>query len=242
MIRCDGRQNDELRTLEFKTNILHNAKGSVLVSFGLTQVICSAMIEEGVPPFLAGTGRGWLTAEYAMLPAATPTRKKRDRGKTDGRSVEIQRLIGRSLRGICDFAAMGEYTVHIDCDVISADGGTRTASISGAFLALALCVDRAIKEGLIKKSPIKSCIAAVSAGLVQEEGLLDLCYQEDSNAQADMNMVADAEGNIAEVQVCGEKRTISEEEFFQLMKLCKKGILEIIREQKRLLEKEQIQL
>lgn len=239
-MRKDGRKADELRPLTIQGNILKNAHGSVIISTGDTQVLCTAMLEPGVPPFLEGRGNGWLTAEYAMLPASTPHRKKRDGAKQDGRGVEIQRLIGRSLRSVCDFDGMGEYTVHIDCDVMNADGGTRTASISGAFIAAALCVDKALKEGTLKKSPIRKHIAAVSAGLVNDVPLLDLCYAEDSGAQADMNMIAADDGNIGEIQICGEKRTVTEAEFAELTALCKKGIGQIIARQKEILKEEGI--
>ncbi len=240
MMRDNGRKTDELRPLDIEVNILKNAQGSALISTGNTLVLCTAMLEDGVPPFLAETGDGWLTAEYSMMPASTPHRKKRDGAKQDGRSVEIQRLIGRSLRSVCDFKGMGEYTVYIDCDVLNADGGTRTASISGAFVAAALCIDKAMKRGLIKKSPLKKHIAAVSAGIVGDVPMLDLCYTEDSGAQADMNMIAADDGNIGEIQICGEKRTVTEKEFMKLMALCKKGIREIITSQKEILKEEGI--
>lgn len=239
-MRNNGRKLDELRALNIQIHVLKNAHGSVLIQTGNTEVLCTAMLEEGVPPFLEGTGKGWLTAEYSMLPASTPRRKKRDGARQDGRSVEIQRLIGRSLRSVCDFEGMGEYTAYIDCDVLNADGGTRTASISGAFIAAALCFDRAVKEGKLKKIPLKNHIAAVSAGIVGDMPMLDLCYTEDSSAQADMNMVAADDGNIGEIQICGEKRTVTQDEFAALMALCRKGIGEIIIRQKEILKEEGI--
>ncbi len=239
-MRKDDRKADELRPLTIQKNVVKNAHGSVLISTGDTQVLCTAMLESGVPPFLEGTGNGWLTAEYAMLPSSTPNRKKRNGAKPDGRGVEIQRLIGRSLRSVCDFKGMGEYTLYIDCDVINADGGTRTASISGAFVAAALCIDKALKQGILAKSPLKKHIAAVSAGLVDDIALLDLCYTEDSGAQADMNMIAADDGNIGEIQICGEKRTVTEAEFAALMALCKNGIGQIIARQKEQLKEEGI--
>ncbi|MEF9863914.1 MAG: ribonuclease PH [Christensenellaceae bacterium] len=241
-MRNNKRELSELRSLNFKIKVLKNAHGSVIVNTGNTQVLCTAMIEQGVPPFMVGRGNGWLTAEYSMLPASTPHRKKRDVLKQDGRGVEIQRLIGRALRSICDFEKMGEYTIYVDCDVLNADGGTRTASISGAFVAIALCVKRAIEQGILAKSPLTSPIAAVSAGIVNDTPMLDLCYTEDSTAQADMNMVGTGDGGIAEIQICGEQRTISEEEFMQLMQLCKKGIAEIIKVQREILESEGIKI
>jgi len=235
-MRKDGRANDQLRNIAVETDVVDNAQASVLISAGTTKVLCTAMLEEGAPPFLEGTGRGWLTAEYAMLPASTPNRKKRNGAKPDGRGVEIQRLIGRALRSVCDFSGMGGYTIFIDCDVINADGGTRTAAISGAFMALAICARRAVENGIIPKSPVTKHVAAVSAGIVGDEPMLDLCYTEDSGAQADMNMVASDDGGIGEVQISGEKRTVSEEEFAELMALCKKGINEIIKIQAKVLE------
>ncbi|MEA4854450.1 MAG: ribonuclease PH [Christensenella sp.] len=241
-MRKDGRKSDELRPVTITAGIIKNAQGSVLISTGDTQVLCTAMLEEGVPSFLEGTGRGWLTAEYAMLPASTPSRKKRNGAKPDGRGVEIQRLIGRSLRSVCDFEGMGEYTVYVDCDVLNADGGTRTASISGAFVAAALCMEKAVQQGILHKIPLKGHIAAISAGIVNDEAILDLCYTEDSGAQADMNMVATDDGGIGEIQVCGEKRTITAEEFDQLRTLCGVGIQKMIEIQKEALKGEGIAL
>lgn len=234
-MRIDGRGDMELRRVAIKTGIMPNAYASASVEFGRTQVYCTAMLENGVPPFLEGSGKGWLTAEYAMLPASCPKRKIREKLKVDGRSMEIQRLIGRALRSVLDTRKMGEVTIYIDCDVICADGGTRTASITGAFVALCLCVDRGIREGIFAESPIMSPLAAVSAGIVDNVPLLDLCYIEDSRAQADMNMVATEDGGIAEIQVSGEDRTISQKEFAMLVNMCKCGIAEIIKIQKEAL-------
>ncbi len=232
------RAMDGLREIRFQTNVFKNAQGSVIVSFGDTQVLCTAMMEPGVPPFLKDTGNGWLTAEYNMLPASTQRRKKRNDGKPDGRGTEIQRLIGRSLRSVCDLQGMGEYTIHVDCDVLNADGGTRTASICGAFVAVCLCVNKAA----LSKNPIRNYIAAVSAGIVEDSPMLDLCYAEDSRAQADMNFIGDEHGNIAEIQICGEKRTITEAEFLSLLQLCKGGVARIIEVQKEILKQEGIVL
>ena len=185
------------------------------------------MAVDEVPPFLAGTGKGWLTAEYAMLPASTPSRKKRETLKPDGRSTEIQRLIGRSLRSVMDFERLGERTIYIDCDVISADGGTRTASITGGFIALKICVEKLLRSGELKKNPIRGQVAAVSCGIVAGEALLDLDYAEDASAEADMNVVMTDSGGIIEVQCTGEKRPISEEEFANLIALARKGIREL---------------
>ena len=234
-MRIDGRGDMELRKIEINTGIMQNAYASVSVGFGKTKVYCTAMLENGVPPFLEGSGKGWLTAEYAMLPASCPKRKVREKLKVDGRSMEIQRLIGRSLRSVLNFKVLGEVTVYIDCDVICADGGTRTASITGAFVALCLAVDRGIKEGIFACSPITNSLAAVSAGLVDNKALLDLCYVEDSRAQADMNMVATEDGGIAEIQISGEERTVSQKEFATLVNMCKCGIQEIVRVQKQAL-------
>lgn len=234
-MRIDGRGDMELRKIEIKTGIMQNAYASASVSFGKTKVFCTAMLENGVPPFMEGMGKGWLTAEYAMLPASCPKRKMREKMKVDGRSMEIQRLIGRALRSILDFKRMGEVTVYIDCDVVCADGGTRTASITGAFVALCLCVDRGIREGVFASSPIVNTLAAVSAGIVDNKALLDLCYVEDSRAQADMNMVATEDGGIAEIQISGEERTVTQKEFATLVNMCKCGILEIIGLQKQAL-------
>ena len=228
-MRIDGRGDMELRKIVISTGIMPNAYGSASVEFGRTKVYCTAMIENGTPPFLEGTGKGWLTAEYAMLPASCPKRKMREKLKPDGRSMEIQRLIGRSLRSVIDFKKLGEVTIYIDCDVICADGGTRTASITGAFVALCQAVDRGMREGMFASSPIVNSLAAVSAGIVDDTALLDLCYVEDSRAQADMNMVATGGGGIAEIQVSGEERTISQREFATLVNMCKCGIQEIVK-------------
>jgi ribonuclease PH len=189
-----------------------------------------------VPKFLEDEGRGWLTAEYSMLPGSTIVRKQRERGKTDSRGTEIQRLIGRSLRSIVDFEKIPGITITIDADVIEADGGTRTCSITGGYIALKLLVRRLMKEGKIKEDPLRSGLAAVSCGIVGDEALLDLCYIEDSNAVADMNFVGNEKGEIAEIQISGEKRTVSDEEFSELLKLAKKGVRELIEIQRKALE------
>ena len=228
MKRVDLRAADELRPIKFTPNFMGNAHGSCLVECGRTRVLCSCMLQDGVPPFLVGTGKGWLTAEYAMLPGSTIKRKARDGIKTDGRSVEIRRLIGRSLRTIINFSALGENTPYLDCDVIEADGGTRTASITGSFIALAYAVDKLLNAGVLKQSPVVDYIAAISAGFVNNQPLLDLCYVEDSAAQADMNLVVTGTGDLVEVQCTGEKRAIRMDEFFALLEFGKKGISEII--------------
>ena len=228
MKRADNREADEKRRVTITPDYLENAHGSVLIACGKTKVICSAMAVEGVPSFLEGKGRGWLTAEYAMLPASTPERKRRETLKPDGRSTEIKRLIGRALRAVIDFEALGERTIYIDCDVISADGGTRTASITGGFAALKLCVQRLITEGKIKKDPVGDAVAAISCGIVKDVPLLDLMYTEDSSAEADMNVVMTGSGGLIEVQCTGERRPVTENEFNALMQLAKKGIGELV--------------
>lgn len=227
MKRENKRKNDEKRQVNITPNFIENANGSVLIECGKTRVICTAMVTKGVPPFLEGKGQGWLTAEYAMLPASTHTRKRRETLRPDGRSTEIKRLIGRSLRSVMDFSVLGENTIYIDCDVISADGGTRTASITGGFMALSLCIKKMIKDGDIKKSPIKDSVAAISCGVVKDTPILDLEYVEDSAAQADMNVVMTKDGGLIEIQCTGEKRPVTEDEFLNLLSLAKKGIGEL---------------
>ncbi len=227
-MRMDGRANDALRPVSFLPDFIEQAQGSVLISCGKTRVLCTATLDQQVPPFLTGTGRGWLTAEYAKLPASTLTRKRRDIGKQDGRSVEIQRLIGRSLRAVCDLDALGERCVHIDCDVLQADGGTRTASITGAYVALALAVKKWMAQGVLPCNPLKTSVAAVSCGIVQDEPLLDLCYGEDSRAQVDCNFVMTGLGQWVEIQGTGEGRAFSREEMNALMDLSEKGIRQLM--------------
>ena len=228
------RALDELRPLEIRAGYTEMAPGSALITAGRTRVVCTASVEEGVPPFLRGTGRGWLTAEYGMLPGSTPTRKPRDGIKRDGRGVEIGRLIGRSLRAACDLSRLGERTVTIDCDVLQADGGTRTAAVTGGFVALCLAVDRLMKDGVLADSPVVGQVAAVSAGIVGGECALDLDYSQDSHAEADMNVVMELrEGKLGfvEVQGTGEKRAYSREELDKLLALAEKGVAELMRAQ-----------
>ena len=230
------RKSDELREVRIVPDYTEMAAGSVLVCCGRTRVLCTASVQDGVPPFLKGKGTGWLTAEYAMLPGATPQRKARDGVKKDGRSVEIQRLIGRSLRAACDLTRMGERTVYIDCDVIQADGGTRTASITGGFAALCLAVDKLIREGKMQDSPIVKQVAAVSVGVIDEECTLDLEYSQDSRAEVDMNIVMtrDAKGELGyvEVQGTGEHGSYSRGQLDQLLALGEKGVAELMRAQR----------
>ncbi len=235
-MRVDGRANDELRNIRVTKDFMKNSAGSCLIEWGNTRILVTANYEMQVPKFLLDEGRGWLTAEYSMLPGSTIVRKQRERGKTDSRGTEIQRLIGRSLRSIVDFEKIPGMTITIDADVIEADGGTRTASITGGYIALKLLVRKLLKERIIKEDPLKSGLAAVSCGIVKEEALLDLCYREDSNAIADMNFVGNEKGEIAEIQISGEKRTVRDEEFFALLKLAKKGIAELIEIQRSVLE------
>lgn len=229
MLRADKRAADDIRPTKIKTGFMPNAEGSCLIETGRTRVLCTATVQKGLPPFLmSDQSRGWLTAEYSMLPGSTPQRKQRERLKSDSRSVEIQRLIGRSLRSVMDFSAIPGITITVDCDVIQADGGTRTASITGGFVALCLAVKKLMKDGTISRNPIKSYIAAVSAGLVNSEPMLDLCYTEDSSAEADMNYVGTEDGEICEIQISGEKRAVKGDEFVKLLSLCRDGVEKLI--------------
>ncbi len=234
-MRADGRRPDEKRPVTIETDFVRTAYGSCLIATGNTRVICTASVEETVPPFLRDRGQGWITAEYAMLPASTPERKKRDGIKKDGRSVEIQRLIGRSLRQAVDLKALGERTVTLDCDVLEADGGTRTASITGAMVALTCAVDRLIREKKLLVSPIIHQVAAVSAGIVEDEPCLDLCYTEDSSAQVDMNFVMNEQREFIELQGTGEGRAFSHDELNALMGYGMKGISELMQLQREAL-------
>ena len=234
-MRADGRRPDEKRPVTIETDFVRTAYGSCLIATGNTRVICTASVEETVPPFLRDKGQGWITAEYAMLPASTPERKKRDGIKKDGRSVEIQRLIGRSLRQAVDLKALGERTITLDCDVLEADGGTRTASITGAMVALTCAVDRLIREKKLLISPIVHQVAAVSAGIVGNEPCLDLCYQEDSSAQVDMNFVMNERREFIELQGTGEGRAFSHDELNALMGYGMKGISELMQLQREAL-------
>ncbi|WP_341938238.1 ribonuclease PH [Marinimicrobium sp. C2-29] len=229
MQRPSGRQPDQLRDVRLTRHYTKHAEGSVLVEFGDTKVICTASVIEGVPGFLRGQGRGWLTAEYGMLPRSTGSRMNREaaRGKQGGRTVEIQRLIGRALRASIDLEALGEYTIQLDCDVIQADGGTRTASITGAWVALADAVAYLQAEGKLTQSPFKRAIASVSVGIYQGEPVLDLDYPEDSGADTDMNVVMGNDGGIIEIQGTAEAEPFTEAEFGAMMALAKKGIAQL---------------
>jgi ribonuclease PH len=229
-MRPSERLVDALRTVTLETGVNRYAEGSCLVSFGHTKVLVTASLEEGVPGFLRGKGQGWVTAEYGMLPRATHTRGRREaaQGKQSGRTQEIQRLVGRSMRAIVDLKALGERQISIDCDVIQADGGTRTASITGAWVALRLATRYLMDEGMISADPILDQVAAVSCGVFNGTPVLDLDYEEDSNAEADANFVLTGKGDIVEIQATGEKRGFSEGEFESLFSLARKGIGELI--------------
>ena len=237
MTRADGRAPDELRPIEITPDFISSATGSVLYQQGNTRLICTAMVEESVPPWMRGRGTGWVTSEYGMLPGSTDQRKTRDasRGKLDGRTVEIQRLIGRSMRSVVDFKALGERTVWLDCDVIQADGGTRCAAISGAYLALHMALSRLVDQSLLRQMPLSDSIAAVSVGIVDGEPLLDLPYAEDSRAEVDMNVVMSGSGELIEVQATAERTPFGRASLDRLLELAAGGIETIGREQDRVL-------
>ena len=237
MIRIDGRKFDQIRDVKITRNFTKYAEGSVLIEMGETKVVCTASIEEKVPPFLRNTGTGWINAEYSMLPRSTQQRKVRDssKGKVDGRSQEIQRLIGRAIRSVVDLNKLGERTIWVDCDVIQADGGTRTASITGAFVAVAEAIYKLYKDGLIKKMPIQNFVSAISVGIVNDECLLDICYEEDSNAQVDMNVIMTDRCEFVEVQGTGEERPFSRKDLNTLLELAEKGNKELIKIQRQAL-------
>ncbi|NLM36377.1 MAG: ribonuclease PH [Clostridiales bacterium] len=237
-MRVDGRRNDALRQINITRNYTKYAEGSVLIEFGDTKVLCTASIEDKVPPFLKGSGEGWITSEYNMLPRATQVRKPRDisKLKVDGRTMEIQRLIGRALRSVVDLKALGERTIWIDCDVIQADGGTRTTSINGAFVALVDAVNKIHRVTPFDTYPIRNFVTAVSVGIVGQSKLLDLCYEEDSKAVVDMNVVITDEGEFIEVQGTGEERPFSRKDLDELLDLAEKGSKHIIQAQKNALK------
>tara|TARA_B110000090_G_scaffold140470_1_gene154376 strand:- start:226 stop:939 length:714 start_codon:yes stop_codon:yes gene_type:complete len=233
----NDRKNLELRKIEITTDFIKNADASCLIKSGDTHVVCTASIEEKVPRWLKGSGKGWVTAEYGMLPRSTHERMRRESsvGKVGGRTSEIQRLIGRSLRASMNLKLLGEYLITIDCDVLQADGGTRTASITGGFVALKKCIDLMIKRKQINHNPIKSYVAAISCGIVNGEFLMDLDYEEDSQADVDSNYVINDKGDIIELQLTGEQTTCSEEEFMKMLRHSKSSIAEIITLQKKAL-------
>ena len=236
-MRSDGRSRDQIRQLKITPNFISQAEGSVLIELGKTRVICTASLEDGVPSFLKGSGKGWVTSEYGMLPRATEERTPREasRGKQSGRTVEIQRLIGRSLRAVTDQEALGERTVFLDCDVIEADGGTRTASITGAFVALALAMERLVAAGILRTSPLIDTVAATSVGIVDDIALLDLSYEEDSRAEVDMNVVMTGSGDFVEIQATAEGRPFTGGEMQDLLALAAAGIRRLNEEQRTVL-------
>jgi len=233
-MRSDKRPSDQLRPITITTNYLDHAEGSVLIEAGRTRVICTASVEERVPPFLRSTGKGWVTAEYGMLPRATSTRTQREAsaGKVGGRTQEIQRLIGRSLRAVTKLTALGERTIYIDCDVIQADGGTRTASITGAFVALALALEAMKQRDMIRTLPLTDYVAATSVGIVDGELLLDLAYEDDSRAEVDMNIVKTGDGRFIEVQGTAEAIPFGREALNRLLDLADAGIRQLIEKQR----------
>jgi ribonuclease PH len=229
MTRSHGRAADELRPTTIEPGFVRTATGSALITMGETRVICTASHQAGVPKWLTGSGRGWVTAEYGMLPASTGERKQRDvtRGRPDGRTVEIQRLIGRSVRGVVDFDALGENTIYLDCDVLQADGGTRCASITGAYVALALACERLRTSGAVRRTPLSGSVAAVSSGVVGGVPVLDLDYVEDSTAEVDANVVMTGDGGLVEVQATAERTPLSRAHLDDLLGLAEKGIAEL---------------
>ncbi|HEV2341297.1 MAG TPA: ribonuclease PH [Candidatus Acidoferrales bacterium] len=239
-MRADGRAATQIRPIKITPDFVSTAEGSVLIEAGRTRVVATATVDDGVPQFLKGQGKGWVTSEYGMLPRATDKRTPREaaRGKQTGRTQEIQRLIGRALRAVTNLEALGERTVWIDCDVIEADGGTRTASISGAFVALALAFERLKAAGMLRAIPLTDSVAATSVGIVKDELLLDLAYEEDSQAQVDMNVVMTGTGRLVEVQATAEGRPFTPEELQQLLKLAAGGIRQVTEAQQELLHME----
>jgi ribonuclease PH len=223
-----------MRTVKVQTDYLLTAEGSALIEVGNTRVLCAASIEESVPPFLRGSGKGWVTAEYSMLPRATATRTAREisKGRPSGRTMEIQRLIGRSLRSVIDMDLLGERSVILDCDVLQADGGTRTAAITGAYIALSAAIRKLVKFGTLKKSPIRDCVAATSVGLIRGTPMLDLCYEEDSQADVDMNVVMTGSGRFVELQATAEKTAFDDVQMSEMLALARRGIQELVAFQK----------
>ena len=234
-MRIDKRDAADMRPVTVTTDYLLTAEGSVLIEIGNTRVLCAASIEDTVPGFLRGSGKGWVTAEYSMLPRATATRTAREvsKGRASGRTMEIQRLIGRSLRSVVDTEVLGERSVILDCDVLQADGGTRTAAITGAYIAMSMALRQLVKFGTLKKSPVRDCVAATSVGLVNGEAMLDLCYQEDSRAEVDMNVVMTGAGQFVELQATAEKTAFDDSHLASLLALARKGIGALIEVQRK---------
>src|SRR5216110_645668 len=235
--RSDNRAPDQMRPVNILADYISTAEGSVLIEMGNTRVICTASVEESVPTFLRNTGKGWVTAEYGMLPRATLTRTPREstRGRIGGRTHEIQRLIGRSLRAVTDLQRLGERTIFLACDVIQADGGTRTASITGAFVALGLALEKLVDAGTLTSVPLKDFVAAVSVGIVDGEPLLDLCYEEDSRADVDMNFVMTADYKLVEVQATAERQVFDEQQLGKMIALARMGVQQLIAKQQAIL-------
>jgi len=234
-MRIDKRDASQMRPVRVTSDYLMTAEGSVLIEVGNTRVLCAASIEDSVPGFLRGSGKGWVTAEYSMLPRATATRTAREvsKGRASGRTMEIQRLIGRSLRSVVDTDVLGERSVILDCDVLQADGGTRTAAITGAYIAMSMALRQLVKFGTLKKSPIRDCVAATSVGIVNGEAMLDLCYQEDSRAEVDMNVVMTGAGRFVELQATAEKAAFGDAHLASLLALARKGVAELIEVQSK---------
>jgi len=240
--RSDNRAPDQMRAVNIVPDFIKTAEGSVLIEVGNTRVICTASVDETVPTFLRNSGRGWITAEYRMLPRSTLTRSPREaaRGRVGGRTHEIQRLIGRSLRAVTDMEELGERSVLIDCDVIQADGGTRTASITGAFVALGLALEKLVEAGTLKSVPLKDFVAAVSVGIVEGTPLLDLCYEEDSGADVDMNIVMTSANKFVEVQATAEHQAFDDEQLQAMIRLARQGLHSLLEKQKALLRLPQV--
>lgn len=240
ILREDGREVDNIRKVNVIRNYTIHAEGSVLISFGNTKVICTASVADKVPPFLRNQGKGWITAEYSMLPRATGERTQREsaKGKLSGRTMEIQRLIGRSLRSCIDLEKLGERTITIDCDVIQADGGTRTASITGGYIALAMAVERMVRNGVLNENPIKSKVAAISVGIVSGIPMTDLKYTEDSAAEVDMNVIMNDKGEFIEVQGTGEEATYTRKELNELLDMAEEAIKQLLEIQAKTLHEE----
>ena len=234
-MRVDGRQPAQLRPITVEPDYLLTAEGSVLISVGHTHVLCAATVEDTVPHFLRGSGQGWVTAEYAMLPRATSSRTTREvkKGRESGRTMEIQRLIGRALRGVVDLKVLGERSIVLDCDVLQADGGTRTTAITGAFIALGLAIGKLVQGRVLTSNPIRDYVAATSVGILNGEGLLDLCYEEDSAAEVDMNIVMTGAGKFVELQATAEHKEFDDDQLATLLKLGRQGVSELITLQKR---------
>jgi ribonuclease PH len=238
-MRKDGRQNDQLRAIHIEPNYLKHADGSAFISLGDTKIICSAIVGNEVPPFLKDKGQGWLTSEYSLLPYSTKERSPREsvRGKIGGRTHEIQRIIGRSLRGIINLTKIGERTIWIDCDVVQADGGTRTLAITGSFIALSLAMEKLLKMKLISEYPMRTYLAGASVGIVRGQAVLDLCYEEDKCCEVDMNVVMQEDGEFVEIQGTAENKSFSKTQLNEMLTLAQSGITQLIQQQKNILQK-----